>query len=349
LKKSGSRLALGCKVAATYVGMVVGAGFASGQEVLRFFTIYGSSSVWAICISTFFFIWAGTRTLAMGRKLGVQSFGGLIRHVFGSFSFLMNGFLMVAMMVIVSAMFAGAGALFEEHLGIPFWTGVGVTAVLVFATVFFRIKGLLWINLILVPIILLFSLSAFFYSLFQLGSSAVDLASCSASPFDLIKTGVFYASFNIILAIGVLASVGNEVRDARVLSFGGVLGGSFLGVMLMAINITLLLNKPAIYELEIPILYVVIHMGRTFFIVYAAAVWAAVFTTLAGCIYSISSTAEELFGTGEIPSSLGTIGLGVIFSSLGFSRIVNWFYPILGLIGFILIIWIFFNFNKKGD
>jgi hypothetical protein len=42
--KNENWFGLGMKCAFAYVGTVVGAGFASGQEILRFFTVYGGYS-----------------------------------------------------------------------------------------------------------------------------------------------------------------------------------------------------------------------------------------------------------------------------------------------------------------
>ena len=48
------------KVAATYIGTVVGAGFATGREIVEFFTVNGFYGTIGICISGFF-IWLGTK------------------------------------------------------------------------------------------------------------------------------------------------------------------------------------------------------------------------------------------------------------------------------------------------
>ncbi|EXJ20624.1 hypothetical protein OY32_18695 [Bacillus anthracis] len=42
------------KVAATYIGTVVGAGFATGREIVEFFTVNGFYGTIGICISGFF-------------------------------------------------------------------------------------------------------------------------------------------------------------------------------------------------------------------------------------------------------------------------------------------------------
>ena len=62
-------------IAFAYVGTVVGAGFASGQEVMSFFTIYGYKALWAILISSFLFTFVGTRILLLGMELKASSFG----------------------------------------------------------------------------------------------------------------------------------------------------------------------------------------------------------------------------------------------------------------------------------
>lgn len=44
------------KVAATYIGTVVGAGFATGREIVEFFTINGIYGTIGICVSGFFYL-----------------------------------------------------------------------------------------------------------------------------------------------------------------------------------------------------------------------------------------------------------------------------------------------------
>ncbi len=43
------------KIAATYIGTIVGAGFASGQEVLQFFGVFGIKGLWGLLLATALF------------------------------------------------------------------------------------------------------------------------------------------------------------------------------------------------------------------------------------------------------------------------------------------------------
>lgn len=44
------------KVVATYIGTVVGAGFATGREIVEFFTVNGFYGTIGICVSGFFYL-----------------------------------------------------------------------------------------------------------------------------------------------------------------------------------------------------------------------------------------------------------------------------------------------------
>ncbi|TDW05731.1 hypothetical protein [Pseudobacillus badius] len=58
------------KIAGAYIGVIVGAGFASGQEILQFFTSFGWISVVGTCIATVLFAFLGMQLLQIGSRMG---------------------------------------------------------------------------------------------------------------------------------------------------------------------------------------------------------------------------------------------------------------------------------------
>lgn len=338
---------LGMKSAFVYVGTVVGAGFASGREIVRFFTIYGGYSIWSILIATFLFIWVGIKIFKLGLVFTSQSFCSTIRLVFGTISPMVNGYMVLAMVLIGAAMLAGSGALFEEYLHIPFWTGIIITALITLVIVLYGMKGILIVNAWIVPMILIFNLYIFVYTLMTRGYWVAYTPSFNVTPFDLLKTGVFYASFNIILSVGVLAPMASEVNDPKALLFGGVLGGGTLGTMIFVLNYCLLSHVPAIYNYDIPILCIVHQMGPLFSGLYALVTWGGILTTLVANFFTIASVIQEVFGIPVYLSSTIAMGVCFILSFVGFSQIVNWVYPLLGMIGFVLVVFLIFSIYKK--
>lgn len=325
-------------IAYTYVGTVVGAGFASGQEIMGFFTIYGPNSLWAILLSFILFVLIGTRILTLGMELKASSFKRLIDSAFGFLSPFVNIFLLFSMMVINTAMLAGAGAMFEEYGNISHLIGVAVTALVAITTIGFGIRGILSVNKIIVVAILISQLLVFFISMFSKGSFEGQRSFVDISAIHYIIQGVSYASFNLILCTGVLANLGNEYRDKQVLRMGGLMGGCILGAMLLSTHYCLLVHIPEIFDYEIPMLYIISKGPRIFSFIYALVIWGAIFTTLIGNLFSMTTFFYDRFGINQIVSATIIISLGSLLSTLGFSSIINTLYPIVGSIGVIFII-----------
>ena len=328
----------GCKIASVYVGTVIGAGFASGQEIMQFFTLYGLEAFWAILLSTVLFVWIGKKVLELGRNMELNSFKGLVDFIFGPLGPLVNGYLIISILVIGGAMFAGAGAMFAEHLAVPSWLGVAITAILALLTVVFGLSGLMAVNGIFVPLIFIFNILIFAFSVMNQNNIIINIQYMPATPLSLIKTGISYASFNLILSIGILCPMGKEAKDKRALILGGSLGGILLGIMLMMGHYILWLNAPEIYNYEIPVLYIVQRIGLFFFYLYAVVFWGEIFTTLVSNLYSVSSILDEVFKIPPWSTSLLMLAITIALSLFGFTYIVSWFYPLLGLIGFVFII-----------
>lgn len=341
-----SRVVSGIRIAFAYVGTVIGAGFASGQEILLFFTVYGKRSAFSILLAAFLFVWVGVKVLKMGFELRARSFRDTIKLVFGRLSPFVNAYLLLAITMVAAAMLAGAGALFEESIGLHSYIGVVMMAIAVWLIVTFGLKGILAINAWIIPVIVIFNVFVFAYSLLMDDYTYEVMPVFEVTAFDIIKTGISYASFNIVLAIGVLASAGSEVDDPRVLSVGGVLGGVILGAMLLMSNYSLIRYVPEIYEFEVPMLYIVHQMGPFFCAAFVVVMWGAILTTLVANVFSVSCAASDIFRLPMRIALLLTIVACAVLSFIGFSRIVAFIYPLLGVIGFIVISVMLFLIKK---
>lgn len=327
----------GYRIAMAYIGTVVGAGFATGQEILQFFTRFGCHSFWGIFVSTLLFIVVGRKVLLYGSKLKAKSYGGLVSNVFGTASPIVNLYLAISFVLLCGAMFAGAGALFMEQWQIPYMAGALITALLALIVTIFGVKGIFIVNSIIVPSLIAFGILVF---VFVTGKGAsvptASLQTIDYQPFSIIRSGITYASFNLILSIGVLAPMGGAVRDKKSLYLGSLLGGGILGILICMSNYSLLQYMPEIFNREIPQLLIVEHMGKGFIFIYSLIVWLEIFTTAVGNLFAVHTIVQEKYNTSSNLPALAVTLVGLIICGLGFSNIVSWFYPILGIIGFVL-------------
>ena len=105
------------RIAFTYIGAVIGAGFASGQEILRFFSAHGIAGMIGIPVSCALFFFFGYSALMMGRNLSAKSHLDIVRYTNGRFlGGAIDAIITVFLFGGLAAMIAGAGAVFEEQL-----------------------------------------------------------------------------------------------------------------------------------------------------------------------------------------------------------------------------------------
>jgi uncharacterized membrane protein YkvI len=325
----------GFRIAMAYIGTVVGAGFATGQEILQFFTRYGFPSYWAILCSVILFIVVGRSIMFYGGKLGAKSYGNVTNYIFGKAASFVNLYLGITFVFICGAMFAGAGALFEEQWGIPYLIGAFTTALLTLLITLIGIRGILVVNSIIVPCLIVFNLLVFIHTVDKGFQPVVTAQRISPGEvFALLRTGAAYASFNLVLSIGVLAPMGGEIRDKAALTRGSILGGGLLGLLLMIGNYVLLCFIPEVFHREVPQMIVVNQMGGIFTAIYGLVIWAEIFTTAVGNLFAIHTVVRDKFRSVSALPAVAASLMGLILCLLGFSNIVSWFYPILGMIGF---------------
>jgi len=308
--------------------------------------MYGQNSIWAIIISALLFIYVGKQILLLGKEVRATSINSINIKVFGPISPIVTGYLILTMAVICTAMLAGSGALFQEYVGINGQIGILISALIAIVVMFFGVNGILSANTIIVPILFAFNIFVFAFNRgFDIPQK--DIGFISGSTWDVIKSGVSYAAFNLVLSAGVLASMGTKIDNPKILAAGGILGGVILGIMLAASNYCLFVHIPYIYNYEIPMIFIVEKMGSVFLKFYAFVLWGSIFTTLIGNLFTICSIIYEKTNLSPLISSIIVLSSGYFLSFLGFSGIVSTFYLPLGLIGILFVLIIIFTSLRK--
>ena len=125
---------LSWKIAATYIGAVVGAGFASGQELSQFFLGYGpAGSYGIICAGLLFALWgAGLCELSARRRLA--DYSDYLRFLLGArWALYVDLVISLYLFCTVFIMLSAGNALFSENLGLPGGYGGLLTGLVILA------------------------------------------------------------------------------------------------------------------------------------------------------------------------------------------------------------------------
>lgn len=327
------------RVGFTYIGTVVGAGFASGQEILQFFTVYGTKGIWAIILVTGLFAWLGIRMMVMGAYLSATSYEAFNNYLFGNrWGRWMNGLISVILFGVTTAMMSGTGALFQEQLGISFHIGVIATSLVALIVIMKGMDGILNVNALVVPLMFIFTVIVGVQGIQSEGWESLGTMRSFAQEGHWALSAVTYVAFNLAMSQAVLVPLGGEIQDEKTLRMGGIMGGVGLGIMLLSCNFALSLKTPTVLGMEIPIALVIAALGESMKYFFLAVMWGEIFTTLIGNVYGLAAHFERRFSFSLHTLMVVIFILGYLCSLVGFPVLVGKVYPLFGVLGMMVLV-----------
>ena len=343
------RLSNGFKIAIVYASVFLGAGFASGQELIRYFVGFGPMGAVGLVLAGALFALTGWAALNICHRVQVTTYNGLMQHLLGKRLGIATEWLVaVFLFCLFVAMLAGAGATAQQAFNIPFTVGAGVVGFLVFLVLIFGLDGVVKINLVLAPLMML---GGFFVGLYAfLAASRPVFAGLGGVHSGWVITAVVYASYNLVTGIPVLAATSKLATRKSHAAMGGIIGGGIITLLGLSLALPLFLYHNQVINLEIPLLAIVVNYGQLFSFLYLAVLVSALFTTAACNGFALlqwlgTHVQGPLTDKKKAAAALCLLGVGA--AHIGFSRIVAYVYPIFGLLGLFLVVIILLNGWKK--
>ncbi len=320
-------------ISMTYVGAIVGAGFATGQEVLKFFSFFGPYSNLGILIAASLFSIFGSIILLYGKKLNANSYQEVLTYICGAYlGKILDYAMFIILFGVAGIMLAGAGTVFEEYLALPYNLGTILTCFLAIAILFKGIRGVIIASVLLMPIMIFFGLVISLSSIMYHGV----IIHTHPVPYGLITNwllaAVLYVAYNLMVAMSVLAPLGNNIRTKKTLIIGGFLGGFLIGGITLTMNLAILAHFPQITRQQMPMLYIG-HAHSDFMMkVYCIVTWAEVFLIIISNTYGnavrLSCRNQSYYKSAVIILTLLTL----LLSQLGFSYLIDHLYPFFGVV-----------------
>lgn len=331
------------RVAATYVGTIVGAGFASGQETLRFFAAYGTVGLVGIAVATLLFCTYGAMVMDLGRKLGATSHREILYHVCGRrIGRAMDLVITLFLAGTLTIMVAGGGAIVREQLHLPAAVGVCLTAGLTGLTILSGMRGIITANSVVVPMLTTAVLGLSVASIHYHGLGAI-LSGALAWPLlapvkSWFAAAILYVGYNLVLSISVLGPLGAEISDRRTLVTGAVAGGLALGLLAAGIKLAVTAHMPEIGRFEVPMLFLARLHSPPVQWLYTLILWAEIYTTAIACAYGFARRAAEVLRAGYRGIVVLVTAMALLGSGFGFSGLLTVLYPLFGLLTLVVLI-----------
>ncbi len=328
------------KVVFVIIGTMIGAGFASGQEMYLFFFCYGIKGIWGILISSFIIGFVIYKTFQIVEKHGITTYKEFLDILIKKgqrpkkmINMVINIFILITFFIMI----AGFGAYFEQEMGMNSLVGSIMLAVVAFFILMTNVKGVVKANEILVPILIGFLVVIGIINLKDLPILTLENYMLENNSYNFLLSAILYSSYNSILLIPVLLTLKSYIKDKKqILKIGGI---SVLIIIVLSIIVFLLLVKVDvdITKLQMPAVYVVSNMYQILRYIYGFIILGSIFTT------TISLGASFLQNVAKNKKSYTQIAvimciISILISKIGFSNLVSLLYPVFGYLGLLQIL-----------
>jgi uncharacterized membrane protein YkvI len=330
------------QIAAVYVGTVVGAGFATGKEIVEFFSRFGFFGFISILMSGYLLVIFGSKLMRMAARINAKSYQEFNSYLFGKWAGRAINFFMLFMLLGVSAvMLAGAGAVFEEQLDLPKNLGVFLTIIFSFFVMMVGTRGIFAVNTFVVPIMITFSLLLMtfsvripnFLSQFLFIPHADDGWKSVLAPFS-------YAALNLGLAQAVLVPIASEIKDDWTIKWGGILGGMALTIILISSHLTLIM-LPNLQLYQIPMAVIMKNLAPFLYWIFVLVIYGEIFTSVIGNVFGIDRQIKQYLSVPTLLSISCIFAVCYVISLIDYGQLLSYLYPLFGYISliFFVLLW----------
>lgn len=352
-------LKLVVQTSAVYITSIVGAGFATGQEIQKFFTFFGVYGFYGIFLATVIFCAMGSSVLGKAYNENVGSLDDLLIPRVGNLpAKLIKLTIAVFQFIVFVIMQSGLKSLLEKA-GLSKVLAYIIVIVILIFVISSGIKRVMLVNSILAPAIILgiVSLAVALVLLKGLGVLEPPQASSYYIYDTAILSGynkavllgmpgrswvlasILYVSFNTLLSLTALSDTGKILRFKSQATAGGVLGGALIGLMTLSSHLALFFYGGIVKGMDMPMVYLSFTLGNFMGIVYSSVIFFSMLCSASICGYStVNRLALRLPFNRLLIAALLTI-ICIPLSSIKFASLIGFFYPAFGVAGlFVLLV-----------
>ncbi|NBI29227.1 YkvI family membrane protein [Chengkuizengella marina] len=321
----------GFKWMSLIIGIMMGAGFSSGQEVWQFF---GEQSELAILLFTLIFSISCYVVLNISFEEKSGNFLPVLHKLIGkklsSFYDVLIVFYLFATTVVMTA---GGGTVLEAF-HIPYWIGIFLFALLLALQFVWGFKGLMVVNFYIFPILILGLIVTLFLFIIQLNEPFIN-------PVGLHQkwlSAFTFTAFNILPIIAVLAVIGNKMETKGEAAIASIGSAVVLGFICFTYNQSLLKVPVDLNTYEIPLYAILEYLPSIMAIFMSLFLLAAIYTTAASGIYGLTARLKEKFRVSIWVFVVLILLFMIPLTAFGFSTLVSVLYPLAGFINLLLLL-----------
>lgn len=327
---------LAFKLMVTYIGAIVGAGFASGQELMQFFVIFGHRGQVGMLLSGVLFALFGILIVKIVDENNIINYQCFLNIILGKrLGRLVDIWISISIFLGLGIMIAGCATVLKNELGLDYFLGLLISGALVILTIIKGEKGVLNLNALLIPLLIIVTVIVCTYSIFI---SETTIFQDGYNPligrYWFLAT-ILYFSYNIVIGIVILTSINqNVLKDGLI---GIPLGGIILGIIGCLMVAAMRKYMPLILTMEIPMIYLTNIAGGKLSVFYAVGMYFAMLTTAVSNGFGLVQRLKNTLQISETFLPVLIVMLCIPITFYGFVNLIGHFYPVFGYVGLLLV------------
>lgn len=353
------------------IAFTIGSGFATGQEIIQYFTAYGMKGLLVTAVFAVAFLYYNFNFAKAGAEQKFERGNDVYKYFCGKYvgtfcDYYSTVFCYMSFWVMVG----GAASTLNQEYGLPTWVGAVILTALAILTVIGGLNSLVDAIGIVGPVIVVLCIGIGVITCIRDGGNipaglevirtgAYDGAAAGETiknaGANWLVSGLSYAGFVLLWFASFTAALGAKNKKKE-LNYG-IIGGTLavcIAITLVSfaqianINAPMANGKAYVWNADIPNLILAMRIWKPFSAIFAIVVFAGIYTTAVPLLYNPAARfAEE--GTPRfklLTVILGVAGL-IVGLFLPFRVLVNVIYVLNGYVGAVLILFMIWK-NIKG-
>lgn len=334
------------KIGSAFIGIIVGAGFASGQEILQYFTSFGHLGTLAAVLSTALFAYFGMTLTRLGSRMQTISHKDVIYKISGRYlGLVIDSIIIFTLFGVGVVMIAGAGSLVHQQFNLPVYVGSILLIVLVVLTVMLNVEKVVGVIGSITPFLVLAVVVIGVYSLFTMDLSFSELNPIAKAHETTLPnwfiSAINYVSFNIAVGAAMSLVMGGAEKDERVAALGGLVGGLGLGLLIVLSHLAIFSKVDVVAAYDMPTLKIVDDISPYLAIFMSFILFGMIFNTGVSMFYAFVARFFEMNTKKSNVAVVVVCLIGFVLSFVGFTDLVAFFYNLIGYLGIVLMITLF--------
>ena len=332
------------RIMGAFISWIMGSGFATGQEILQFFTSYGYYSFIMIAINLVGFLLIGPAIMEAGFLHRNEEGWIQTEHFCGrKLGTFYTWFISLSMFTGMVILISGAGASLHEYYGVHHYVGALALAAAAFAAYVIGFQRFVKLAAVIGPAIIAFTILVGlitvlrdFGSLDTVNDFPEVMAARQPTRFWGL-TAILYISYNLTGGSMYYAAVGASASTRKEAVTGASLGAAAVMVAILLMNTAMLTDLGNTGVVDIPTLFLAKKISFALGAVFSVTLICGIFCTCSAMLWTVS----ERFVRQGSRASLVFAGSLALFSFLlgllPFTDLVSIIYPYLGYLDLIFI------------